>query len=332
MNPDLQHLPLTAELSVDLFAVPGGEPRPGRKSAPATESELLELHHRFRRYCLVEEGLRPLTVSSMERCMKTFIKRTQAERVSELTVGVLKEFFYEGRERYQWAYWTYMNHYKYLGKFLDWCVRRGEIRQNPLREIGKPKKPQALPRRLTHAEAQRLLYASFNHPWRYGFERSRNHAMIATLLFTGLRAAELLNLELTDVNLDASVLLVRLGKGAKDRYVPIHHKLRHILRGYLAERRRLGKTVPQFFTSCLKDCRLSYKALATVCRKLSRATGIRFTPHCLRHTFGSVAIEQDLGLVQLKEIMGHSNIASTMLYLRMSPQGLKSSLDRLDLF
>ena len=58
----------------------------------------------------------------------------------------------------------------------------------------------------------------------------------------------------------------------------------------------------------------------------------RTPPHCLRHTFGSVAIEQNMGLVQLKEIMGHSNISSTMIYLRMSPKGLRESLDRIELF
>jgi integrase/recombinase XerD len=156
--------------------------------------------------------------------------------------------------------------------------------------------------------------------------------MIATLLFTGLRAAELLDLRLPDVDLEASILLVRSGKGGKDRYVPLHHKLRYILKRYVDDRARLAKTTNHFFTSCARDSQLVYKTLALVCKKVSRATGIRFTPHCLRHTFGSVAIEQEMGLVQLKEIMGHSNIASTMLYLRMSSQGLKDSLDRIDLF
>lgn len=299
---------------------------------PGASRNLLELHRRFRRYCAIEEGLRPRTVAMLESCIKTFAARTGVFQISQITLEVLQEFFYEGRERYQWSYWHYVNHHKYLKKFLDWCVLRGELKVNPILGIKKPKKPESLPRRLSYAEAQAVLYASFNHKWRYSFERTRNHAMIATLLYTGLRAAELLAVQFIDLDLEASTLLVRVGKGGKDRYVPVHHKLRYILKHYLSARDRLGKSTPFLFTSTTRDQAIAYKTLCNICRTLSRETGVRFTAHCLRHTFGSVAIEQNMGLVQLKEIMGHSNIASTMIYLRMSPKGLRESLDRIELF
>lgn len=296
------------------------------------ENDLLELHRRFRRYCAIEEGLRPRTVAMLESCIKTFAARTGVSQASRITLEVLQDFFYEGSERYQWSYWHYMNHRKYLNKFLRWCVKHGYAKSNPIPGIGKPKKPQTLPRRLSHAEAQTVLYASFNRKWRYEFERSRNHAMIATLLYTGLRAAELLAVQVIDLDLEAGTLLVRAGKGGKDRYVPVHRKLRYILKHYLRARDRLGKSTPFLFTSTTRDQPIAYKTLRGVCRTLARETDVRFTAHGLRHTFGSVAIEQNMGLVQLKEIMGHSNIASTMLYVRMSPEGLRKSIDRVELF
>ncbi|MBN2527757.1 MAG: tyrosine-type recombinase/integrase [Deltaproteobacteria bacterium] len=252
--------------------------------------------------------------------------------LDDIGVELLRDFFYEGKERFHWSYWHYCNHYKYLKKFLGWCVENGYSKVNPMDKIRKPKKPQSLPRRLTHQQAQSILYTSFNYRWRYKFERPRNHAIIATLLYTGLRARELINLQMVDVNLGADVILVRSGKGNKDRYVPVHSKLSYILKQYLIERMATGKMSPYFFTSALRDEPLCYQALGKICRRISGATGVKFTPHCLRHTFGSVAIEQDMGLVQLKEIMGHSNISSTMIYLKMSPAGLKTSLNRLDLF
>jgi site-specific recombinase XerD len=295
-------------------------------------SGVLELHRRFRRYCAIEEGLMPRTVAMLESCMKTFLRRTQVRSLNDITLSVLEDFFYEGRERYQWSYSHYVNHRKYLSKFFSWCVRQGYLKANPIEGIGKPKKPETLPRRLSYAEAQAVLYASFNHKWRYAFQRSRNHAMIATLLYTGLRAAELLNLQMLDIDLEAGTLLVRRGKGGKDRYVPIHHKLHYILKRYLQDRDRVTRTTPYLFTSSTRDRPIAYRALRKMCRTLSNVTGIRFTAHCLRHTFGSVAIEQQMGLVQLKEIMGHSSISSTMLYLRMSPEGLRESLDKIELF
>jgi integrase/recombinase XerD len=221
---------------------------------------------------------------------------------------------------------------KYLRKFLDWCVRQGYRTDNPAAEIRKPKKPQSLPRRLSYEQAQAILYASFNHPWRSAFERSRNHALIATLLFAGLRAKELLSLKMIDVNLTSGVLLVRAGKGNKDRYVPLHHKLRYVLTRYLEDRREAGKVSPVLFIGSLQGQPLRYRTLGRICQRLSQATGIKFTPHCLRHTFGSVSVEQNLHLVKLKEIMGHQDISSTMVYLRMAPTNLQESLMQLELF
>ena len=267
-----------------------------------------------------------------ESCMKTFLRRVSVERVSDVTPELLREFFYEGTEKYQWGYWHYANHLKYLRKFFVWCVERGHLRADPTQGIRRPRKPKTLPRRLSFEEAQQLLYTSFNHSWRYEFERSRNHALIATMLFGGFRASEVLSLQMVDVNLPAGSILVREGKGGKDRYVPVHHKLSYILRRYLDDRRLAGRSSPYLFVSALRDEPISYKALGKMCRRLAKASGVRFTPHALRHTFGSVAVEQGMGLAQLREVMGHADISSTMIYVKMSPKTLRESVCALDLF
>jgi site-specific recombinase XerD len=94
----------------------------------------------------------------------------------------------------------------------------------------------------------------------------------------------------------------------------------------------LKKHTEYLFTSIRGNKPLRYKNLNVLCKKLSEETGISFTAHCLRHTFGSVSIEQGIGLVQLKEIMGHSDISSTMIYLKMSSKGLKESINKIELF
>ena len=152
------------------------------------------------------------------------------------------------------------------------------------------------------------------------------------MLYAGLRAKELLNLRLLDVNQEGKIISIRSGKGNKDRNVPIHIKLKHILKRYLDDRKRAKKASAFLFMPVQSSKQLGYKALNLVCKKLSKATMVKFTPHCLRHTFASVAIEQGMGLVPLKEIMGHSDIASTMIYLKMSPEVLKKSMGMVDLF
>ena len=206
------------------------------------------------------------------------------------------------------------------------------INVNPILAIKKPRKPQSLPRRLSYEEAQTILLTSLNYEWTYDFEHSRNYAIIAVFMYSGLRCKELRNLRLIDVNLEGGNILVRSGKGNKDRNVPIHGKLRYILKQYLADRRRLNKQSEYFFTSVASGLPLSYKAVLNICKKISKSSGIFFTPHCLRHTFGSVAIEQGMGLVQLKEIMGHSEVASTMIYVKMSSKSLNESMNKVELF
>ncbi|MDD5305920.1 MAG: tyrosine-type recombinase/integrase [Deltaproteobacteria bacterium] len=268
----------------------------------------------------------------MESAVRTFVRRTGAIEMSDVTLDLVQGFFYEGREKHQWGFWCFSNYHKYLKKFFGWCVSQGHMAENPLLAIGLPARPQKLPRRLSFEEAQRILYSAFNITWQYEFERTRNHAIIAMLLYTGLRAQELLNLEVTDLDLRSGSLLVRRGKGAKDRYVPLHFKLRYVLKRYLGDRQRLRKESPFLFTGVRSGKPLGYKDLRRVCRRVSKETHVSFTPHQLRHTFASVSIDQGMGLTQVKEILGHSNIASTMIYVRLSTRSLRDGLNKIDLF
>lgn len=292
-------------------------------------NDLPKLHREFRRFCAVEEGLAVRTVKAMQMSFGTFLRRTGLKELNEVNEVALREFFYEGRERYQWSPSHYANNHKYLKRFMGWCVQRGLRKDNPLEVIKRPKAAQALPRRLTEEEGQKILYGSFTLPWRYEFEQTRNHAIISTFLFTGLRMSELLNLDLTDVDLKDRSILVRHGKGNKDRRIPIHYKLARTLSQYLKTRL---KSDARWFFPGKQGGRLTAKNLSKICQRIGQHTGVHFTCHQLRHTFGSVSVEQGLNIVQLKEIMGHSNLASTMIYLKMSAKSLEEGVNRLELF
>jgi len=276
--------------------------------------------------------LSPKTIYGLKSAIEVFVHRSKITLISAINIDSVREFFYEGIEVSHWSYWTIVNYHKYLKKFFVWCIDNGYMTENPVQYIKKPKKPQSLPRRLSYEEGQKVLSHVSHCDWRYEFEHSRNHAIIATFLYSGLRAKELLNLKMMDVDLRENTLFVREGKGNKDRIVPIHTKLGYILKYYLRERKRLDKKSEYLFTGVRSDLPLSYKNVGFMCKRISKVSGVKFTPHCLRHTFGSVAIEQGMGIVQLKEILGHSNIASTMIYLKMSPKGLQESLEKLELF
>jgi len=294
--------------------------------------DILELHRRFRRYCAIEEGLSNNTLRDLASTIKTFVKRSGAIEMSEIDIGLLRRFFYEGKERYQWSYYRFVNFHKYLKKFFNWCVLNKHMKNNPIVAINKPKRPQSLPRGLTAEEAQKVLYMTFSHSWRYGYECSRNHAIVATLLYAGLRRNELLSLELTDVNLDTDSILIRHGKGNKDRWVPVHYKLKYILKRYLADRKAAGKQSIYLFIGSRGNQQLGESGIKGIFKKLREITGIYFTPHQLRHTFGTIAVEQNIALPKIQQIMGHADIRSTMIYVKMSPKALAEGLNAIAMF
>src|SRR5205823_1122602 len=97
----------------------------------------------------------------------------------------------------------------------------------------------------------------YNYPYAHRFDRVRNHAVMATFLFAGLRKEELLKLKYAEVDLENLSLVVRKGKGNKDRVVPITAALAESLRTYLKERQKLVKTCPELFVSRRKNVGMS---------------------------------------------------------------------------
>lgn len=150
-------------------------------------------------------------------------------------------------------------------------------------------------------------------------------------IFTGLRLQELLDLEISDINLESGEILVRQGKGRKDRIIPVHPRLTAALRNYLAERRSRKNHSQYCFTGAHSEKRMSGKDVRTICQKLSRSTGCYFTLHMLRHTFGRLAVEAGMDIFKIKEIMGHSEITTTQGYLSVSTENLKRSMSDLNL-
>ena len=184
--------------------------------------------------------------------------------------------------------------------------------------IDKPKLPKQLPRSLTQEQAKTILAYTLDHNWYYEIERTRNYAIIMTFLHTGLRLSELCNLQRADVDLHQSLITVRAGKGQKDRLVPISTNLKRTLIQYQDERRTKLPPSRWMFTSVRSPAPLTSKNVQSICQRVSLAAQIKFTPHMLRHTFARTAVENDMNLFKLMQIMGHTDLSTTQRYLVFS--------------
>ncbi len=154
---------------------------------------------------------------------------------------------------------------------------------------------------------------------------TRDRALLAVMLGAGLRAAEVVGLDVSDVIEDhdgETTLYVRQGKGRKDRSVPVLAPVAALLRRYLAETgRRLGGSGPLFLSddrAAKGSGRLSARGVGYIVARLARAAGIQakqVSPHALRHTYALRALRSGSNVVAVGKLLGHSSIQTTQRYL-----------------
>ena len=291
------------------------------------KTKILDAHALFREEKMVL-NYRPSTIQWWHSAIKQLLRAYpdgELVYVHDLTVPRLRSYLY-GMRVQGWTATTFSAQYRALKAFASWCVKRGLLETNPLDAIEKPRLEKRLPKRISTDNAVRLMEAAFHGRATSRFQRYRDRALLGVMLHAGLRAAEVRNLKLGDADLEAGVLRVDEGKGAKDRVVPMSPRLRMYLREYLVERRRLGKNSIFFFTPVGYDKQISKTGFQRIIGRLRKRSGVHFSAHMLRHTFANLMLEGGCDIHAVSKLMGHSDIRTTTVYLWTSGAGLKSAV------
>jgi integrase/recombinase XerD len=193
---------------------------------------------------------------------------------------------------------------------------------NPSSIIEAPRTMHKLPEFLTSPEVDVLFAACEGTSW----ENVRDRAMLELLYATGLRVSELVNLKLREVNLDAGYLMT-VGKGNKERLVPIGESARQKVGGYLeGVRYKLDpmNQNPHLFLSRL-GAAMSRQAFWNIIKKRTLMAGIRknISPHTLRHSFATHLLENGADLRSVQIMLGHADLATTQIYTHVTRERLK---------
>ena len=222
--------------------------------------------------------------------------------------------------------------------FFRYLVRERLVASNPTADAYGLKATRRLPTYLTIPEQESVLEHLIRDHTPQG---QRDLALVATLLFAGLRVSEVVNLTLADVDIDASTIRVRHGKGDKDRELPIIPRLRGILRAYLSDGRgRLPDAgAPWFFLANTREGQrarhrrlaplLTRSVHAFVRLKIAPLVGKRVHPHTLRHSFASRLRENGADLQLIQEALGHASITTTTIYAHLSTSKRRQEITRL---
>jgi integrase/recombinase XerD len=207
-------------------------------------------------------------------------------------------------------------------QFYRWLVREGKIDSDPVALIESPKTGRGLPKAISEAQVELLLAA----PDTDTMLGQRDKAMLELMYATGLRVSELVGLELSNINLNQGVVRV-IGKGQKERLVPIGDEAHESLKIYLASGRPeilQGVQTDSVFVTTRKSG-MTRQAFWYMVRRYAGMCDIpnKLSPHMLRHSFATHLLNHgaDLRVVQL--LLGHSDLSTTQIYTHIAREGLK---------
>jgi len=214
-----------------------------------------------------------------------------------------------------------------MKSFFHFLQAEGAIQNNPAESLESPRVGKSVPRPLSVQQVDELLEAPSR---RSTPESLRDRAMLELLYATGLRVTELVSLDLESLKLDPRSASVRcLGKGAKERVIPIHEQALRALGLYLSEgRSRLVKNKKEhaLFVNRRGE-RLTRQGFWLILKHYAKVAGIDgdgpVTPHSLRHSFATHMLRGGAPLRSVQELLGHANISTTQVYTQITDEHVR---------
>jgi integrase/recombinase XerD len=209
-----------------------------------------------------------------------------------------------------------------LKRFYQYCVRERRIAVDPTLKLEPPKRPPRFPKTLSEPDVEALLAAP-DIATPLGL---RDRAMLETLYATGLRVSELVALKTFEANLQAGIVRV-LGKGAKERLVPLGEEAVHWVQKYLAEARgelMRSKSADALFVTA-RRAGMTRQAFWHLIRRYAAIAlpGKALSPHGLRHAFATHLINHGADLRVVQMLLGHADISTTQIYTHVARERLR---------
>lgn len=285
----------------------------------------MDVHiQRFLDYLLVERGLSENTIASYARDIVQFAAYSDemgVDTVKGIREELLNQFIARlRRERY--ATTSVARKLAAIRTFLKFLQREGDITGDPASTIENPRPAKPLPKILTEDEIVRFL----KQPDLSEHNGIRDRAMLETMYATGLRVSELINLLTNDVNLDVGFVRC-IGKGSKERVVPIGDVAAGMIRRYLDECRpsfAKGLRNEYLFITYLGGP-MTRVGFWKIVKKHAKSAGItkQITPHVLRHSFATHLLEHGADIRSIQEMLGHADVATTQVYTHVTRDHLR---------
>ncbi len=285
----------------------------------------------FQRYLSLEKNASELTCKAYRDDFASFLdycidRLRKVPTPEELEITALRGYVSYLHEC-QYAKTTIARRLACMRSLLRYCRREGLMTSNPAQALRTPRVGRKLPKFLTTDQIGRLLEA----PPANTSMGLRDRAILETIYSAGLRAAELVGMNIEDWDPDSGIIRVR-GKGRKERICPIGSFATKALSRWLEIRKGLptahSKDSQAFFTSRVKT-RLTTRSLQRILDKYILQAGLdkQLSPHSLRHSFATHLLDGGADLRSVQEMLGHKSLTTTQIYTHVSAQRLRDTYE-----
>jgi len=294
-----------------------------------------DLVNAFLNYLAIEKGFSANTVGAYRNDLDQladFIERTASAKGfkaewSSVDRNLLISYIIDLKDR-NYSSATVARKVAAVKSFFAFLVAERKVQNDPTENISSPKVNKSLPKPLSLAEVDALLAepAKSSTP-----EAMRDVAMLELLYACGMRVSELIDLNVNDVNLKAGFVRC-LGKGSKERIIPVHDRAVHSVKEYISEARPhllRGKEEQALFLNRRGD-RLTRQGFWLILKGHAKNAGIKkvVTPHTLRHSFATHILSGGADLRAVQELLGHANISSTQIYTHLTSEHVRHAYDK----
>lgn len=291
------------------------------------ENRIVVLFNMYIEDCMYVKRNRETTVIGERQTFNTFCKlMPEVEVLNDITYEKLVSFFkkLETRERivgrgkikYGVTTSTTDTYRRRLSRFFDWLIDENYLSQNPMDRI-KMQKPVYTKDETLKRKDVETIFTAIEMNYSNLLIKKRDKAMVATLLFLGLRRGELLGLNINDVDLERGQITVRgeTSKSKTDRRMFMPDQLKSFLIDYIQERKGYNYKTPALWVSGNKDDGLTLHGLKHWVIRLREKSGIKFHLHQFRHTYAVNLHRNGADFLDIMKLMGHKTTRMTLRYL-----------------
>jgi integrase/recombinase XerC len=280
---------------------------------------------RFLQHLATERRTSGHTVSNYQRDLQRFVAYCRAQKIDDwqMVDSQHVRMFAASEHRRGQSPRTIQRRLSAVRTFFHYLMREGVRRSNPAVDVQAPKAPRRLPKTLDADQMSKLLDARVEESLDV-----RDKAVVELLYSSGLRLAELIGLDLRDLDLRDRTVRV-LGKGRKERIVPVGRHATEALQAWLRVRMEFVRgDEPALFVGRNGE-RLSARAVQARVKRWAQlqGSGVHLHPHLFRHSFATHLLESSHDLRGVQELLGHANLGTTQIYTHLDFQHLAKVYD-----